>query len=141
MKVEQIDVIDKPARTGCAFCVKGGCGIYEARPDPCEGFQCVWLVSQGAPGLEMPSALRPDRCGVVLEVNTKETIIAHSRTAASYREPRMLKWLMFRAQRGHVTLDLPGEKVQLLLRDGSVEELTYIGLDPETNERKYRRPL
>lgn len=139
MKVEQAGVIDKPQRVACTHCIKSGCGIYESRPDPCQGFQCVWLASQLWPELALPSALRPDRCGVVLEVNSKETIIAHSRKEYSWKDPRMLKWLVHRAKIGHVTLNLPDDKVALLNQYGEVERLQYIGLDPDTNERKYRR--
>jgi hypothetical protein len=39
-----------------------GCGIYGTRPRPCQVWSCVWLTSP-----DLPAALRPDRCGVVID--------------------------------------------------------------------------
>jgi hypothetical protein len=47
-KVLDIDVpeLQKPPGAWCQHCSpgRGGCGIYETRPDICRGFACGWLV-------------------------------------------------------------------------------------------------
>jgi hypothetical protein len=135
----RVESIGKDARVACPQLCKGGCSIYETRPDPCEGFQCVWLVSQAKPELALPSNLRPDRSGVVLEMNEKGTVIAHSRTEGAWREPRMLKRLMGFARNNPVTIDLPNNRVLLLDKDGTAEELEFLEMDPVTNLNKYKR--
>jgi hypothetical protein len=46
-KLMTIDELDKPANQWCKHCKpgRGGCTIYEARPNVCRGFACGWLVS------------------------------------------------------------------------------------------------
>jgi hypothetical protein len=135
----RVELIGKDARVPCTHCIKGGCSIYDNRPDPCEGFQCVWLVSQQRPALAMPGNLRPDRSGVVMEMNEKGTVIAHSRTDGAWREPKMLKRLTGFARNNPVTIDLPGNRVLLLHPNGSAEELEFLETDPVTNLNKYKR--
>ena len=61
-KVMAIKELKKPAGMWCFHWQKGiGCTIYETRPQECEDFNCIWLVSK-AP---LPS-LFPKRCKAVL---------------------------------------------------------------------------
>jgi hypothetical protein len=48
-KVIEIDEINKPPGVWCSDCApgKGGCRIYETRPDPCRHFLCRWLLEPG----------------------------------------------------------------------------------------------
>lgn len=87
----------------------------------------------------MASALRPDRCNVVLEANTRGTIIAHSGKESSWKDPRLLKWLTNMARHTNVTIDLPDQRVLFLDRHGETEELEYLDTDPDSNERRYIR--
>jgi Fe-S-cluster containining protein len=128
----------KPARSPCQFCTKGGCSIYDERPDPCRDFACLWLASQDQPLARLISALRPDRTGVVLEVNSKSYVIAHCHYPAAWRREPMITFLKGVAARTRVLIEPSGEEVLLLDPDGSTRPLNFIGLHPETNERLYK---
>lgn len=75
MKVQELE---KPANTWCTHCDKGvGCRIYEARPQSCREYECLWLRSQ-AFDHPMPPALRPDRSHVVMgTINNGNDVILY----------------------------------------------------------------
>jgi hypothetical protein len=58
--------IQKVSGSPCCHSLKGGCGIYESRPDVCRAFFCGWRRLAGVPG-----DWRPDKSGVfaLVEVN------------------------------------------------------------------------
>jgi hypothetical protein len=73
-KVMTIRQLDKPAGVACVHIVEGrGCGAYYARPSACRVFVCGWLRQPG-----MPEALRPDRIGVVLQMEQATRLIARA---------------------------------------------------------------
>ncbi len=143
MKVTAPDFV-KPAHAPCAHCTSRGCGIYPDRPESCATFQCWWLGSQRTAGhpelghLALPSAMRPDRTGVVLDMNSAGYIIAHCQRPAAWKREPMRQWLLAAARRTRVLLEL-GEQTLLLNGDGLTERLVTIGVDPATNERLYVR--
>src|SRR5262245_22482383 len=61
--------LDKPAFTPCphgpACGLSGSCAVYAERPKPCRDFKCAWLLNH-----DWPDQLRPDRCGVIFELNS-----------------------------------------------------------------------
>lgn len=63
----------KPRGVWCQHARRGmGCAIYGARALACMEYECFWLASQNGRGGgrgKLPGALRPDRCGAVLEEN------------------------------------------------------------------------
>jgi Fe-S-cluster containining protein len=60
-KTPGIPEIGKPANVWCRHCDKGrGCRIYDARPQACRDFHCLWKVMP-----DFPEELRPDRCKVI----------------------------------------------------------------------------
>lgn len=61
-KVMGIAALDKPRGRWCRHCKPGkGCDAYDARPDECRTFSCLWL-GEGFLGEEW----RPDRSKLVL---------------------------------------------------------------------------
>jgi hypothetical protein len=58
--------IQKVSGAPCRHSLKGGCGIYESRPDVCRVFFCGWRRLAG-----VPDGWRPDTSGVfaLVEVN------------------------------------------------------------------------
>lgn len=129
----------KPERQPCLHCSEaGGCAIYAQRPTPCAEFKCVWLGTQDVPGIRMPAQLRPDRTGIVLEVNAAATLIAHCETADAWQREPMASWLRRMALRGNVMIET-GDAALLLAFDGSTERLRRVGVHPETNCRLYVR--
>lgn len=138
MRVE-MDPIKEPWQR-CQHACAGGCSIYADRPEPCREWSCVWLHSQSNAALRLPSGLRPDRCGVVLNLNTVGSILAHCASDAAWQREAIHKWLVRRAASKTVIIVLPSRRALLLHGDGSTEELRDSGfVDPATNERRYIR--
>ena len=46
-KLPEIVVLNKPTNAWCQHCKpgKGGCGIYQTRPEKCQNFGCGWLTN------------------------------------------------------------------------------------------------
>lgn len=138
MKVTMPDRI-KPAHETCAECTAKGCAIYAGRPDACAGFQCVWLASQQSPQLALARDLRPDRCGVVLDMNAAGTILAHCEFPASWKGEPVRSFLLTMVRRGlNVLLD-SRHGTRLLNADGTTVSMRFIGVDPHTHNRLYVR--
>ena len=64
---------EKPAGQWCPHCpTRSGCGIYEARPQSCRDFDCLWRLGLGS------EEMRPDRSHVVFNMSTDgKRIVAH----------------------------------------------------------------
>jgi hypothetical protein len=64
-KVSAIDAptLRKPAGVLCPNCTGSNCAIYDARPEPCRTFFCLWRQVA-----TMPDELRPDRIGVMFTI-------------------------------------------------------------------------
>ncbi|GAA0576873.1 hypothetical protein GCM10009416_14320 [Craurococcus roseus] len=69
----------KPPGVRCGHARRGkGRAIYAARPRACAGYECFWLASQKGRGGgrgRLPGALRPDRCGAILEENGRGEMV------------------------------------------------------------------
>lgn len=57
------ELFNKASHTRCHNCSATGCRAYFMRPEPCRGFECLWLKTQRT-NHPMSPELRPDRCGV-----------------------------------------------------------------------------
>lgn len=132
---------DKPQGVTCKFVCSTGCSIYDQRPDSCQGFECVWLASQRWPHVAFPNQERPDRTNVVMEVNSKGTVIVHCKTPEAWRDKRVMKRItkLNDNPETNVTIEHGDGRVSVLEKNGSVTPMRFIGLDPATNERKYVR--
>ena len=78
-RVFDVPQVKSPAGEWCTHCAIGkGCKIYEARPEPCVTFTCLWLQSQQRedPREHMPVSLRPDKSKVVLATTTNPNVIS-----------------------------------------------------------------
>ncbi len=71
----EVEGLDKAAGQKCEYLKAGcrGCRIYESRPDQCRSFDCLWLQGVG------PSAMRPDRSGVVMVTRGGSAVHGHVR--------------------------------------------------------------
>ncbi len=107
----------------------------------CQGFECVWLASQRWGAHALPPTERPDRTNVVMEVNSKGTVIVHCKTPQAYRDPRVMKRLtaLNRNNETNITIEHGDGVVSILEKNGSLTPMRFIGLDPVSNERKYVR--
>lgn len=140
IKVEFPGLPDKPAGTRCGLLCGQGCSIYPDRPEGCRVFKCFWLGSQERQGREkMPSHLRPDRTGIVLEVNTKGNLVANCETPSAWRREPMHSLMRRWVREGTTVMIKAGGEASLLRADGELEPLVHIGVDPDTNENLYSR--
>ena len=143
MRIDDMAPLDeqpKPAMVTCKHCERG-CTVYDRRPKPCRDFQCMWLQTQQLPAARrLPLAERPDRTGIVLEMISKGHVIAYCRTPAAWTDERARKRLMSFVGLGlTVTIEHGDGRRSLLERDGTATELEYVGTDPLTKEKRYRR--
>ena len=129
----------KPIYTPCRHECKGGCSIYDLRPKACRDFMCLWLATQQFGSNRMPKNLRPDRVGVVLEVNSHNTDIAHCRTGEEWRKEPIISELRHYLLKDLTVLVGHHESYNLLRIDGTTEELVKVGEDPLTHEVQYAR--
>jgi hypothetical protein len=61
-----VKAVASPQYTWCRECEVGvGCRIYDARPEECRGFYCLWRMGFGT------EDDRPDRRGVVLDLQVE----------------------------------------------------------------------
>ena len=63
LNINEPDMV-KPADQMCMHCTGKGCGIYEARPQVCRTWDCVWRRIG-----TMPLETRPDHLGVLFTVD------------------------------------------------------------------------
>jgi hypothetical protein len=77
-KLLPIHAFNKPPGVWCTHCApgRGGCKIYENKPEECSDFYCSWLLDE-ALGPEW----RPDKCRMVLYVE------GHERQLSLYVDP------------------------------------------------------
>lgn len=61
----EVKALAKPAGVPCQHSTGTACGIYRDRPSTCAKWHCLWRKI-GA----LPDALRPDRAGVMLSLET-----------------------------------------------------------------------
>jgi hypothetical protein len=57
----QVPSIAKPPGVPCRNLTKGGCAIYESRPDMCRKWLCGWRLIAG-----LPDNWRPDASGILI---------------------------------------------------------------------------
>ena len=57
-----IPQLNKPVYKLCEYCDEdAGCNQYDARPEACKKYLCVWRIE------ELSESLRPDKCHVMFE--------------------------------------------------------------------------
>lgn len=128
----------KPARCECVHAVRHGCAIYDQRPTVCRDWSCVWRGSQDRPDLRMPSNLRPDRSGVVLELNSLGNIAAHCKRPNDWRMEPMRSWLLKTAKRTAILIETGDGEPFKLEPDGRCVALEWTGKCSPEGNREYR---
>jgi hypothetical protein len=136
-EVMRVESIAKPAFQRCEKQCSSGCSVYATRPTQCREFECGWLASQRAKIIAMPRELRPDRCGVVMDMNSSGTFIAHCKRPESWRIGPIRQWLLERARSALVLIEHGAGRCSRLKPDGSIVPAYFIGIDAETNNRMF----
>ena len=117
-KLPGVFEVDKPVNKWCKFAKPGkGCGVYDARPNSCRAYKCVWLQVEA-----LPPQIRPDRCGVIFEATPEANIIVMRTRQEDFgtvwRKPdimAILKGLL--TQDGNMVVLTDGVRSQLFKRD------------------------
>jgi hypothetical protein len=111
-KVLAIQVLNKPGGTWCGSYRKGaGCGVYETRPAPCQGFHCLWLTSE-----KLGDDWRPDRAGFLMYTDRDgkrlNLVVDPGKPTAWRREPyyQKLKAMSRRALDGYELVVCIGDR-------------------------------
>jgi uncharacterized protein len=116
-KVLEIEELRKPAGPACKNCiVGGGCRIYEARPNVCREFECVWKGDRG-----MSLQLRPDRVGTILiedEDTTEYQAVCDPDEPFAWRRPLMFQHLVSMAKSGRIVVAKAGLKAWRIRASG-----------------------
>lgn len=113
-QVLEVQALAKPAGILCAHSTGASCGIYRDRPPACATWYCLWRKI-GA----LPDALRPDRSGVMLSLETDPTA----------DDPFLRARIVCRALSGAEDLDRweAVEAVAMFAREGSLPVWTAFG--------------
>lgn len=60
--------LNKPPLQRCQHQCDSGCAIYEARPESCRGYYCLWQAGF----LEGDERRRPDKLGIILDSRSSD---------------------------------------------------------------------
>lgn len=140
MRVDMVPVAadHKPERTRCGYQCKSGCSIYEAKPESCTTFMCLWLAMELFEN-RMLREWRPDRVGAVVDVNEVGTITVHLKHENRWQRDGELRDMLLWLAQGKsmfdtnvfVVLDRPSGEHLLFKGDGTTEELVPCGVGPD----------
>ena len=122
-KVFPIPETGKEKYGNCPHLIPGqGCRDYEARPDTCRNFVCIWMQDPS-----LTEEWKPCHAGFVLHDPAPWSLLASvdvDDPDAWKREPyltQLREWAREFAQGHHLVGVRVGANVRLLLRDGEVE--------------------
>lgn len=119
---------DSPSESYCKNCdINIGCKIYSERKEVCHSFGCLWWYEKS-----MPTFLRPDICGILIEILPNNIFLAYidqsKKDVLKNKETHTLLDKCIRA--GHPVVVYNGKKAPLLYRlpDGISSEYVYTEL-------------
>lgn len=120
-KLLGVESIRKAAGAWCAHCIKGGCAIYDRRPQECRNFVCAWLER---PVLD--ERWKPSLCKFVLSMEGMKlkVVVDPARPDAWRKEPfysYFKNWIRQSAAAGGELLVLTGKRVTVVLPDRDVD--------------------
>jgi hypothetical protein len=129
-----LDAPPKPERQRCGHLCSAGCRIYDAKPDSCTSFMCLWLAMELFEN-RLPAAWRPDHIGAVVDVNPIGVMTVHLKHEERWRREGPLRdMLIYLAgnepnRHGFVVLDRPSGNHLLFRANGSTEDLIPCGVN------------
>lgn len=136
--MEPVAMTSKPERTRCGHLCGAGCKIYDAKPDSCTSFMCLWLAMELFED-RMPKKWRPDNIGAVVDVNNVGTITVHLKHESRWEKEGELRDMLLWLAQGQsmlsdaqfVILDRPSGDHVLFDKFGRVQELVPCGVGPD----------
>jgi uncharacterized protein len=91
----------------CVNCLaSGGCAVYQARPQVCREFECLWLTERG-----LPPNMRPDRIGTILmedDDSGEYRAVCEPHRPFAWRAPRVFAHLVAVAKTGRTVVAKAG---------------------------------
>ena len=122
-KVLVIDHFKKDAGVLCEHCtLKGGCKIYETRPNVCRDYECDWMMERS-----LGPQLRPDKVGTILmeDADSDEyQAVVDPTTPMAWRNPLVFKVLVSKAKEGRVVVAMAGAKTWRIFDNGTFKPWT-----------------
>jgi len=111
-----IPELAKPSWTICTHCTGTNCSIYQMRPESCRTFECGWYRYP-----ELIDELRPDRCGIMIEILDRTHVIlavVDPKRPDAWRVPLVTTWLRQFVDSGHPVIVTagPGMRNYYLIR-------------------------
>lgn len=117
-----VDELKKPLWAVCEHVCVDGCGIYEARPASCRGFECLWL--KGWFGLDQH---RPDKLGLIFQMQRDRKlgpilVCWESWPLAASKDPG--RWILDRLSKQRYVYIYPwGEQKHRVIVGPKIEQL------------------
>ncbi len=115
----EIVELEKPAGLGCVNCVaSSGCAIYQARPEVCRDFECLWLTERS-----LPPNMRPDWIGAILleDPDSEEyRAVCEPHRPNAWRDRRVFAHLVSVAKTGRVVVAKAGLNSWRIFASGEI---------------------
>lgn len=104
---------DKPEYRACEKACPTGCSIYKTRPEPCEGYSCLWLIDEGK---ALRDEDKPSVSGLLFEMSGIHRKLSpfEERTGIAFLVVREAFPGAFDAYRGKKTLQRLSKKVLII---------------------------
>lgn len=116
-----VPALKKEAGQACTHClVRVGCQVYDARPEQCRGFECLWLSEPS-----LPEDLWPAECGVFFEPFWDERMVVASVDPLrpnAWREGAPSKLIRQMIEDGYIVWVMNGPDRNLVLPPGATEK-------------------
>ena len=136
--MEPVAPTHKPERQRCGHLCSAGCKVYDAKPESCSVFMCLWLAMELFDD-RMPKEWRPDNVGAVVDVNEVGTITVHLKHENRWQKQGPLRDMLIWLAQGRsmfnenvfVVLDRPSGEHLLFKGNGQTQELVACGVGPD----------
>lgn len=123
-RVYEIPALQKPMGVWCQHCTPGrGCNAYDARPEQCQQFYCLWMQATF-----LGPEWKPDKARFVLTVDAASQFLYvqldANQPAAWRKQPyygQLKQWAAAGLQNGRLVIIFLNQAATLVLPDKDVE--------------------
>lgn len=117
-KLTEVPSLEKPGGAWCQHACSLGCYIYEKRPEECQAYNCLWIVSPN-----MTPRLRPDLCGVMFEPYWDAgLVLAKVERHGAWQEDPASVLILRLTNDGYPVIAIDGKEVHMCVPEGMLQE-------------------